>query len=161
MLPSFSNLSQFEAYLRTALRKGMAEVGEHVEEQVKRRIDLDVYGAGTPSVYDRTYDLRNSVTSRSPKRTAKGISVKIEHDINQIRSYPDRFIHGSRYWSPNMYNRYIPETVHHGKSGSLFGDGFWRDRRPYMHNAVRDILRSQSHVQILKRSLREMGIDVL
>ena len=160
-MPTFSSATAFSAYIKTVLRRGMKEVGKNVVKVVKRRIVIDVYGAGTPTKYQRTFQLRDSVTHTSPKREAEGISVQVYHDTSKIDSAPDQFIHGSNYWSPRDYSQYLPETVHYGRSGSLFGYGFWTEERPYMTNAIEEIRHRNIHVVTLKRSLRSQGVEVL
>lgn len=57
-------------------------------------------------------------------------------------------------------SNYIPEIVHEGKAGHIFGSGAWTEERPYMDNTVKKLNSNKGHVKELKKLLRKSGFDV-
>lgn len=160
-LPSLQQqLKLIEQKLQNKLAVGMKTVGKFTEEKVKNHIDTDVYGAGQPNEYNRTLELRESVKSSEPIVTNNSVSVEVKNDSNLIHSEPENFIHGSLYYSPNDASSYVAELVHEGTSGPLFGDGYWRKKRPFMDNARNELIQTGEHIRVLKKSLIMQGLNV-
>ncbi len=102
----------------------------------------------TPSYYERTGDLKNSVVSREPISTGNTISVSVEHDKNLIHD------HISESTGADV-SAYIPYYVNEG-AGSLFGEGFWTQKRDYMDHARDTLLSTGSHVKEQRLYHREL-----
>jgi len=136
-------------YLKLQVATSLKETGEYVESEVKEQIDQDVYSY-TPSQYDRTGDLKNSVVSREPINTDNTVSVLVEHDTNLI------YNHISQADGMDV-SPYIPYYVNEG-AGPLFGDGFWTQKRAYIDHTLNKLRSTGSHVEMLRRSLKNKGI---
>ncbi|GEM_PF-5543405 len=69
----------------------MEEVGGKVENKLKDQIDKDVYDAYTnPKIYQRTYELRNSVTCSEAKEKLSEDEVHVlEATVDLYNSYVD------------------------------------------------------------------------
>lgn len=146
--------AQLEAELKKARDKALDRAAKEVVDMVKDEvIEREVYGAGSPAYYERTYDLKNSL--RAQPRV--GDTVTIDHDTSLIGVNLTKFQHGSPL-SGGIPDS-IPSIVHDGKSGSLFGDGYWRDSRPYM-DVAKGELNSGRYKDIMMAELRMMGYKV-
>lgn len=160
-MPNFRNFEDVLKHIKKDILDGMNEVGEEVQEEVKRQIDVDVY-SHDPSKYKRTGELQDSVVYSQPKQDGNKITTQVFHDTSMIGSYEKGYQHYSKY--PNGHDpdvsKFIPEWVHDGKSGNAFGYGFWTLPRPYMDNAYDNLERSGEHVDVLKRELKKKGYDV-
>ena len=148
-MPVFNNTNELLNYLKLQIAASLKETGEYVENKVKEQIDQDVYSY-TPSRYQRTGDLKESVVSREPINTGDTVSVSVEHDTNLIHN------HVSQADGMDV-SPYIPYYVNEG-AGPLFGEGFWTQKRNYIDHAINSLRSTGSHVEVLKRSLKNKGI---
>ena len=148
-MPVFQTTNQLLSYLKLQLAASLKETGEYVEAEVKKQIDQDVYSY-TPSRYERSGDLKNSVVSSEPINTGNTVSVSIEHDTNLIHN------HISQADGMDV-SPYIPYYVNEG-AGPLFGDGFWTQKRNYLEHTIISLRSKGSHVEVLRRSLKNKGI---
>ena len=137
-MAQITNWGMLEVVLQQILVDVLNEVGELVENRMRYYIDEDVYlghnrfyadGTGQP-----TYEFRKSVTRDTAKVVRNGeVRVKVYHDTKVMKSDPENFIHGSKYWSPNDISTYLPEILAFNKNGRLFGaneierDNYWYD----------------------------------
>lgn len=147
------------AALSKARDEALAGAAKEAEQLVKDRIDEDVYGVGTPEEYQRTYQLRDSIKAFKVEKKGDTSQVKIAHDTSLIHPNVENFQHASTYWSPWNYVNYVAETVHDGTSGGLFGDGYWRQPRPYMFNARNEMIDGK-YRQFMIEQLKSQGYKV-
>lgn len=154
---SLSELKQVLLDARTeSLVKASQEASDYVQDVV---IEQEVYGKGNPQDYERTYDLKNSITERPVTGARSEVaSVIINHNTNLISFNPDMNQHGNH--SHGSVAHAIPDIVHDGLSGSAFGDGYWRAARPYMDVAAKD-LSGGRFKRFMEDELRGMGFTVL
>ena len=130
---------ELEKALMMARDKALKGAGEKTKDLVKDEIEKEVYSI-SPGTYERTGDLKNSMTDFPLENKGNVSQVKIAHDTDKMSYNASKFQHASPYWSPWKYTNYVAETVHDGTSGSLFGEnGHWRRPKPYMDNAKKQI----------------------
>lgn len=154
------NLNELFNYIKKDLQDSMNEVGEQVSEKTKRNIDKTVYEAGTPSVYERTYQLRDSIKNFPATVDGDSVVVEIDHDTSLIISIPEAYQHGSLYYEPNDISEFIDVIVHEGLSGDLFGNGYWRNKRQYFKVTIDELMAKREHVKWLKEAMKRKGYDV-
>lgn len=147
--------SDLEKALRHARDKALEGTGEKAKELVKDRIDEDVYSVATPSEYIRTYELRESV--QPSKVNSKGDIAELEvgHDTSLIGSYEPNQHYSVIDGSSSVDS--IAEIVHDGKSGLIFGNGYWTKPRPYMDNATEE-MKDGKYKDFMVEELNKMGI---
>lgn len=160
-------LSQLNNYLMPILRECLQEVADKVNDRLRYHVDGDVYinrnnyyanGTGEP-----TYDLRESITTDEIKQSANEVFTKVYHDKEKMRFQPDDFIHGSRYWKDGITDirEILPQIINDGLSGSLFGEGWWQEPRPYFSDTLQE-LQSQGLIKRwFKESLNKRGVKTL
>lgn len=155
---SITSWGQLEKELQSAMQDGMKDVAKKGEDIVKQNIDRVVYFAYSPSVYSRTRQLWSSITSKEVKSNGNSAEVEIYHDTSKISSSsPNQHmsvISGSSSASS------IPEIVHDGKSGLLFGTGVWTSKRPYMDTALKEMEGTKMPLNELRRALRRQGFRI-
>lgn len=148
-MPVFQTTNQLLNYLKLQVTASLKETGEYVESEIKEQIEHDVYSF-TPSQYERTGDLKNSVVSGEPINTGNTTSVSVGHDINLIHN------HVSQADGMDV-SPYIPYYVNEG-AGPLFGEGFWTQTRTYIDHTIASLRNTGLHVALLRKSLQNKGI---
>ncbi len=142
--------------MKKILHESMGEVGKKVEEGLKDQIDEDVYDAHNPEYYQRTYELRDSVTHSDAKEIGEQIVVEVGHDYDKINThYPNQ--HMSVVDGSDVSNQ-LPKLINDGTIGDIFGNGAWTEPRPYMDNMKDKIEREKILEKELKKSLHKRGI---
>ncbi len=148
--------SQLAKELERAKNKALEDSAKKAVEVVKDEIDKEVYSIPAGG-YERTGDLRNSMTDFPLESKGNKSEVKIAHDSQSMSYDSSKFQHASPYWSPRDYRRYVAETVHDGTSGNLFGEhGHWHERKPYMDNAKKRMSEGE-YKKFMRESLEEQG----
>lgn len=148
---------ELEKALMRARDKALEGTGEKAKELVKDRIDKDVYSAGTPSVYERTYELRESVQPSKVKSTGNIAELEIGHDTSLIGSYEPNQHYSVVDGSSSVDS--IALIVHDGRSGKIFGNGYWTEERPYMSNAKEE-MEDGKYREFMKEELKKQGYKV-
>lgn len=149
---------QLEAALQKARDKALKGTGEKTKELVKDEIEKEVYSI-PQGTYERTGDLKNTMTDFPLENKGNVSQVKIAHDTDKMSYNASKFQHGSDYWSPNDYRKYVAQTVHDGTSGSLFGEnGHWREPKPYMDNAKKE-MKDGKYKAFMIEMLKKDGLD--
>lgn len=153
-----ANVSSYSALLKELQRvrdKALQGTGEKTKQLVKDRIDEDVYSVATPDVYERTYELRESVQPSKVESKGNVAEVEIGHDTNLIGSY-----------SPNQHYSvvdgsssvdYIANIVNNGESGKIYGEGYWTKKRPYMDNAQKE-MEDGKYREFMEEEINKLGI---
>jgi hypothetical protein len=119
-----------------------------------------VYGAGIPSWYDRRYDnggLAETFGKSDAKIVRNEVSSKIDQDIGLMELDTDEFVHGSHYWQPEDYRRFLTQTIIEGTSGPLFGEGFWTEPRNFWLPVI-DFINSGQADSIVEKYLSAKGL---
>ena len=126
----------------TELRKAMVpiikevilEILDKLEIQNKDLINQIVYGAGTPSTYERTYQFRDNAWKINEQSQGREV-VKASFDYNPkgMTYEQNNAQHGSYYQPPGDAREYLAEIIYQGLSGPAFGNGpingFWAEAR--------------------------------
>lgn len=155
-MTNVKSYKDLEIALTRALVKAMPGVGDKTAELVKDRIDKDVYSAGKPSVYIRTYELRDSVEAGKITVGKSTVETEIGHNPTEIGSYEPNQHYSIVDGSHSSDS--ITEIVHDGKSSHILGTGFWTTKRPYMDNTKKE-MKDGKYKAFMIEELKKMGID--
>ncbi|HZK00615.1 MAG TPA: hypothetical protein VFC79_11430 [Tissierellaceae bacterium] len=147
---------ELEKALMKARDKALKGTGENTKDLVKDRIDKDVYAAGTPNTYERTYELRESVQPSKVESKGSIAEVKIGHDEGLIGSYSPNQHYSIVDGSSSVHS--IAKIVHDGKSSHILGTGYWTNPRPYMDNAKKE-MRDGKYKDFMIEQLKKQGFD--
>lgn len=158
-MPQFKNLTQLDVYLKKLIKNSMEDVGKVVENKTREKIDEVVYQANTPSQYERTRELQNSLIHTQPKQFDNETVVEVKHDDAMFGWYePNQHI--SVLSGDELPVEVLAEIVNDGKAGHIFGEGFWTKPRPYIEESLEEIKKDKLHIKAMKDSLKSKGIKV-
>ena len=159
-MANVTSYSQLLAELQKARDKALKSAGEKTVDVVKDRVDKDVYAMskGEPAVYERTYELRESLVSDDFKASGNTAEITIKHDTSQIHSTAPNQHYSVVDGSSSV--DYIANIVHDGKSGHIFNFGYWTEPRPYMSNA-KEIMKDGKYKQFMIEQLKKDGYKVI
>ncbi|MHC1722442.1 MAG: hypothetical protein AB9836_04455 [Aminipila sp.] len=122
--------------LENALIEAVRKVAEWIQEVIKIKIQEDVYNAGVPLIYERTYEFLNSF-NMDLQKLGNYVVATIFFDPTTMECNPDNFQHGSNYSDRGSDLREaLAEVLNDNKSGALFGYGYWMNRKPFFDDAV-------------------------
>ena len=161
-MPVFDNLKQLEVYLLKAITDSMEDVGKAVEQKTREVIEREVYQNPTDSglaEYERTRELKNSLIHTTPKKNNNEVTTEIKHDESNFGHYaPNQ--HMSVVDGRELPIDALAEIVNFGKSGKIFGEGYWTKPRPYIEITKEEVEKEKLHVKAMKESLIKKGFDV-
>jgi hypothetical protein len=141
-MPAFKNDASLNAFLTMVMSDVINSVTEELIEELQLEILETVYDPVSPSVYERQKFNGGLVNSWVQHQTVAGnvIENKIEEDSDLLTHDPGNFIHGSYYYFLGDDIRgALAEIINEGKSGDLFGEGFWRSPRPFFDNFIEKV----------------------
>lgn len=156
-----ANVSSYSALLRELQKardkalKGAAEKGVDV---VKDRVDKDVYEVGSPTIYERTYQLRERLDVTKFESKGNVAEATIGHDTSKMTSVSDLGQHASLIDGSSSVES-IAEIVNDGKAGHILGTGFWTEKRSYMSNAE-EIMKDGKYRDFMVEELKKQGYKV-
>lgn len=156
------NLKDLEKVLKPIIAEALEETGKEVVERVAREhVDKDVYQAYSPKVYESTFELRDSIFTKSADIKNNTIEVVIKHDTDKINSYaPNQHYSVVDSYSRKDVSDWIPWIVHEGKTADIWGDGgTYLQPRPYMDNAKDELEQTKEHVDDLVKRLKSLGLN--
>ncbi|MGJ0846638.1 hypothetical protein ACR77J_08115 [Tissierella praeacuta] len=156
-MANVTNYAQLLKELQKVTGKSLKGAGEKTVDVVKDRVDKDVYEAGSPTVYERTYELRESLVADDFKTSGNTAEITIKHDTNQIHSTAPNQHYSVVDGSSSVEG--IAYIVHSGKSGKVFGEGYWTQERHYMSNA-REEMKDGKYRDFMKEELKKQGYKV-
>ena len=157
ILANVKSYSQLLIELQKVRDKALKATGEKTKELVKEQIQQEVYSI-PEGEYERTGQLKDSMTNFPLESKGNVAEVKIAHDIDSMTYDTEKFQHGSNYWEPNDYRKYVAQTVHDGTSGSLFGvNKHWHEPKPYMDNAKKE-MEDGKYKKFMEEEINAMGI---
>lgn len=102
---------------------------EKLLKQLQSNIMKIVYGAGSPSSYDVTWQFLDSWEKSRVRIMGNVLESEIFQNIGVMVSEPGIFQHGSEYFQPNDARDFIADIIFEGKAGPLFGEGYWTQAR--------------------------------
>jgi hypothetical protein len=166
------NVKELEQVLNKIIFDTMKVIARDAEIELKDHVQEDVYGAGTPNYYTdhngkvgRTGDLKKSVT-RDVYQVGSFTNAVIYHDPKMMKSvapYKGNNYMGQHHstvkgYFPQEYSYFLPRVIDEGRSGKIFGSGFWTKPRPYFTNAERYIFKNFK--RDFKNGLVRRGLNV-
>jgi hypothetical protein len=157
---NITDLSQLNEYLLQIIADCMNEVAQKVENLMKEHVETDVYSYDH-SFYERTGQLRDSITYTDPVQNGNEIVSEIGNDTSQITSDPKHFIHGSKYWTPNNVSDMLPYLINEGHTGDFFGSAWENLARPFETNTYNELVSKDLIKEWMIQALKEHGLEVM
>ena len=129
-----SNDAMLYSFFMSKFKKIIDQLTEEIYMMVRESIENKVYRPHIPKWYPRQRDFGGLLGAweKLTKRTAMNvIEGSVKYDPENIFSIPSNFIHGSYYWTHSDIREELVDIIVQGKSGKLFGDGWWRRPRDF------------------------------
>lgn len=157
-MPNFKNLKQLEKYLKHEIENSIRkDVAEMIEQEVRDKIDELVYSKPTKS-YERTMELRNSVSSDTEEIKKDLFELRVFNDVELINPYKtDNFWNQHMSMNDEDVSHLISLWILKGTSGSPY---YNHESRDYIQATKDELKNSKKHVKALQSSLKRKGIDV-
>lgn len=127
------NNEQLKSVMGPVIKEVILEILERLDTINKDLINQIVYGAGTPTTYERTYQFRDDAwkIDKGPRPIAGKTHASLDYNPDGMSYIPDKFQHGSYYQGDAR--AYLAEIIYQGLSGPAFGNGpingFWAEAR--------------------------------
>jgi len=155
-MATYNNLGSLFAAIKGAAREALQnEVYEKVKSVEENHISSDVYGAYSPTMYER--------------RGAGGGLLADENIIGEMVSDDTLSVRNTASPSPSVLGTaYSPSSdttfagwIENGEVNNIFNgtDAPWTEPRPFTQNTVEELQQTKEHVQALKAGLRARGIS--
>ncbi len=135
-MPAAHNDAELNLMLVAVFSSVIDELSQELLEKLKETINAVVYDPFSPSEngYKRLGENGGLLGSWDKSNTV----VSGNQIQNEISEFPERmildapgFVHGSLYYEPNDVREFLSNLIIEGKSGPLFGEGFWRSSRDF------------------------------
>lgn len=175
-MPSFDNIPDLTKWLLKQIKDtAKNEVADAGRKQMRLSIDKKVYqnpkevadgtglGQSFPQMYERTYELMDSVSSThldSSYGGMQGIQIDVFNDTDKINPYRDKAPknwnqHASQLKKLNYkdVSEFIPLWTAYGHGGI-----FHMPERDYFADAEEELLKNQAHIKALRKGLKARGI---
>jgi|WetSurMetagenome_2_1015567.scaffolds.fasta_scaffold54392_2 hypothetical protein len=148
----------------------MTEIINSVADQLLKKlkdsggfIETIVYGAGEPKWYPRQREnggLLEAYDKTDATVAGTTITAEVGEHPDRMTSEPEAFIHGSEYWDITDIRSLLTEIITEGKSGPLFGNGFWRESRDFWQPLL-DMLESGEVDIMIETEFTNRGIKFI
>ena len=135
-MPKFKSLDEVMKYIEKATTESMKEVGDELEDIMKDTIDEEVYDAYDPKVYDRTYQLRDTMVE--VKSSNNNAEVRVTHTGDHIS-----YVKGTRF--------YVPYGL---EGGHTWGRGATNIQENSFNKAEKEI------PNVYKKAMKSKGIPI-
>lgn len=160
-MPEFNSVFELDKALQPILKSVVEAVGKKAEAKVKEYIESEVYSYHGNYYYDgtgnRTGEFKESWTTSDAKNIGDGYQVEVSSDPSKMRFDADTFLHGSY---AGDVRGFLGEIINEGLAGSLFGSGFWDEKRPFFDKTIQDLVDNGLIDKWFKEEFLKHGITV-
>lgn len=137
-MPTFRNLDELYIVLDSPSKKVLKYITEKSINTIKDEIDR--YGIGKGGdIYNSTGEFREAFIDELANRIDDCFVANFGYDSSNMSLDEDNFIHGSFFGDAREG---LAEIIFEGKSGKLFGEGFWTMPRDAWESALKIIDKS-------------------
>lgn len=158
---------ELQKAMYNAAKQVVANVSEMLVQEVKKRIDMDVYRAarGRRRYYARgaknpTYQFRDTWENKI-EDSQYDITGVVYQEWQEMELDAANFVHGSYCYKPtDDVREFLAEIINEGAAGPIFGNGFWRKKRPFWDNAMK-ILQDGTMDKWIKKEFKKLGIELI
>ena len=143
--------TQLENILNGKCQEALDRTTDRLLDKLGEFIQNDVYGAYSPTFYDRTFDFKNSWEKTSAKLKGRIVEAEIFQNINTLAFNSDKFQHGSNVWVEawNDNKNELAHIINDGAIGEAFGfpqlgaRPFWNDFIQYCEREFENIFQEE------------------
>lgn len=158
------NDAQLDAQLLFDFKGIIDEVTYKILLKLRESIEREVYDAGTPSPNDGYRRLKymggliGSFEKLDTNILGRTVEGSIKQDPMTMVNDPDNFTHGSNFWNvTDDIRTMLSDIIIGGKSGDLFGPGFWRSPRDFWTPII-EMLTNGEVDKLIENAMTTRGI---
>lgn len=169
-----SSVKELEEYILNQTKLAISEddgLGDYVVDTIKSKINEIVYSSYSPKVYERTFELRDSIKCLNVTQKANEVKAEFNHNLDLIHSYYPNKHHSVSPYSTGDVSKFIPQIIINNQSGFFMGYGVdkrfhnigggrWRAPKPYFKETSEDLDISSNHINKMFEILRNNGNQV-
>ena len=162
-MANITSWSQLEAIINQEIQQGLKIVGNEIKTIIEDYVKKEVYDAHSPSHYDRTGDLLNSLDVSEVTRVGNSYQVTVFFNTAHIHS---NFVdsgwnqhmsaNGLETWKGTPVYQLIPIFIEHGVKNSLWD----REGIESMKYVREQLEKTNRHLKTLSAILRKRGFSV-
>lgn len=139
-----NNEAEMTLYLNSVFYGAINYTIDRMVELIRQEITRQGIGDESKNtIYDPTNEFYNAWRKESVSKVGGYILGKMGYDSSFLSLDKDSYTHGSNYQGGSDVRDALADIIFNGKSGMLFGDGFWRDNRdawtPFMNQVQAEI----------------------
>lgn len=161
-----SSISELQKVMMSMVKSAMKSESDWLVNYTKDIVQETVYDAYEPDMYDRTFQLKDSVDIVKTKASVDSYSMTVGHNLKGI------------YWhSVKDYHKVgVPEIVTYGKYGTYIGGGYdqygnytyhditpngtYSRPRPYMDKTVEKLKSNDEYLEHLAQNINA-NVDIV
>ena len=169
-----SSIEELEEYILNQTKLAISEndgLGDYIADAIRSKVDEIVYSSYSPKIYERTFELRDSIKCLNVTREAKEIIAEINHNLDLIHSYypnqhnsvsPHNTDDVSKFISAIVINNQVGFFMRYGVDERFhnIGEGKWRVSKPYFRETIEDFGKNSNHINKMFEILRDNGNEV-
>jgi len=153
-MPVFDNLSSTGKYIEKAIIASLEhEVSSLVEDTLRKYLYERLYSY-SPKVYERTYELMNSITRSKAIKTANGYEIEVYFDTDKIHG---NSLTGQHYEYGKDISEYIPWMAEDGVIQPLTSN----HRGGFVEATIEELGSIGTHIDALRKALRNKGVNAI
>jgi len=158
-MPTFRNLDEFLKIISDPTEHAINYICDKILTELEVQMVSQGIGTRSNSFYQNTGEFYNAWKQGITENVRGYIKNKVYYDPSEVHSDPSNFVHGSYYWSGgDDVSDILPDLIFGGKSGGLFGEGFWTDERDAWSPTMSRL--NKSFGKWLKEGFYEAGFSI-
>ena len=158
----------YDEWIQCIIKDALIELGEIINDMVKKQIEEDVYdyGDARATMYTPSWDFYESYQSIDITKNPQTPEVLITSIGDEMELDAIRFRHGSEYKVNGTtvstdVREYLSEILAFNLSGDLFGSNMWFHNRPsYFYNVLEKLESGGFVSKKFRALLKKRGLTI-
>ena len=148
-MPTITSIDSLLAVCAPAIQSALKYTVEKIKEKNEQVVNQIVYASYQPTMYGRTFDLRDAWKDEANASGASG-NATFEYDPSKIVANSD--ITGEAV-------PYLAEIVYQGLAGKIYGEGAWTQARDAWQ-ALLNVCSEQAIQEWFYEGCRQAGLPI-
>lgn len=159
-MPTFRNLEEFIMQMIDPTELAIDYVCDKILDELNIQMVSKGIGTHSNQFYDNTGEFYEAWKQGLNQRIGNFIKGSVYYDENEVHANPSTFTHGSYFWSGgDDVSDILPDLIFGGKSGDIFGTGFWTDERDAWTPTINRL--NKSFGKWLKEGFKKSGFIII
>lgn len=161
-MKTFNNLNKLFSHINKQIEKSMTGVGEEARKILSDYMEREWYNSYSPSNYERSWELLNSISVSSPKKISNTWQVEIYFDTTKIHPYstPDgewnkhMSLNGDTSYNGKSISEWLIEWIEYGQNSPIYS---W-DGVHMISYTKAELMFTKKHLNRIMDELQKQGI---